>query len=77
VGLLLPNDKKRSSNWTNAYRRLEGHNRTTWIWECVNLIPKSFGVDNRNALASVHVHEVFDYYQWPIRNQLLNALGKQ
>ena len=26
VGLLLPNDKKRSSNWTNACRRLEGHN---------------------------------------------------
>lgn len=41
------------------------------------LISKSFGVDNRNALASVHIHQGFDSYQWPIPNQLLNALGRQ
>jgi hypothetical protein len=44
-------------------------------WRVVQ-IWKTFRVDNRDALASVHLHEVFAY-QWPIRNQLLNALGRQ
>jgi hypothetical protein len=44
-------------------------------WRVVR-IRKIFQVDNRNALASVHLRKVFDY-QWPIRNQLLNALGRQ
>jgi hypothetical protein len=44
-------------------------------WRVVR-IWKIFRVDNRDALASVHVHKFFDSL-WPIRNQLPNALGRQ